>query len=178
MTTLPAAELPLCRALNRWGARSIVHGFFATVSRLGDGVFWYALMAALPIAGGWRGAAASAHLAVTGLATLALYRMLKRRIRRPRPCVSDRGIIARVPPLDQFSFPSGHTLHAVAFTAIACAWYPSLALLLVPFSALVALSRVVLGLHYPSDVAAALAIGALLAAGSLAGLTALGGIPA
>jgi undecaprenyl-diphosphatase len=178
MNTLLAAELPLCRVLNRWGAVSVVHGFFATVSRLGDGVFWYALMAALPFAGGWRGAAASAHLAATGLVGLALYRLMKRRIRRPRPCASDRDIIARIPALDQFSFPSGHTLHAVAFTAIACAWYPSLALLLVPFSVLVAVSRVVLGLHYPSDVAAAFIIGGLLAAGSFAALGPLGGIPA
>jgi undecaprenyl-diphosphatase len=178
MTTLPAVELPLCRVLNRWGARSFVHGFFATISRLGDGVFWYSLMAVLPIVGGWRGGRASAHLAVTGLASLAIYRLLKRHIRRPRPYASHHGIIARIPPLDQFSFPSGHTLHAVAFTAIACAWYPSLALLLVPFSILVALSRVVLGLHYPSDVAAALAIGLLLAGGSLGALQLLGGIPA
>ena len=39
--------------------------------------------------------------------------------------------------------------------------------LLVPFTACVALSRVVLGLHYPSDVLAATAIGSLLAGLSL-----------
>lgn len=168
MTTLPAVELPLCRALNRWGAQGVVHGFFATVSRLGDGVFWYALMIVLPFAAGSRGFAAALHMALTGLATLALYRHLKSRIRRPRPSQSLHGIVARVAPLDQFSFPSGHTLHAVAFTVIACAWFPSLAIVLVPFTALVALSRVVLGLHYPSDVLAAVAIGLALAGVSLA----------
>jgi undecaprenyl-diphosphatase len=178
MTTLPAAELPLCRALNRWGARAVVHGFFAGVSRLGDGVFWYALMLALPLADGRHGVIVSAELAATGLVSLAIYRLLKRRIRRPRPYASHMGIIARIPPLDQFSFPSGHTLHAVAFTAITSAWYPGLALVLVPFSILVALSRVVLGLHYPSDVAAAIAIGALLAASSLATAGLLGAFPA
>jgi len=178
MTTLPAVEMPLCRALNRWGAQSAVHGFFAAVSRLGDGVFWYALMLALPLADGRRGAAVSAELAATGLVSLAIYRLLKRWIRRPRPYASHEGIIAHVPPLDQFSFPSGHTLHAVAFTAIACTWYPALALILVPFSILVALSRVVLGLHYPSDVVAAVAIGSLLAAGSLATTGLLGAFPA
>jgi undecaprenyl-diphosphatase len=167
MTTLPAAELPLCLALNRWGASSVVHGFFATISRLGDGAFWYTLMFALAIFAGSRGVHAAAHMALTGLLALTLYRSLKHRIRRPRPCEGDRGIIARVAPLDRFSFPSGHTLHAVAFTAIACAWFPSLAILLVPFTALIALSRVVLGLHYPSDVLAAIAIGAMLATASL-----------
>ncbi len=174
MTTLPAAELPLCLALNRWGASSVVHGFFATISRLGDGVFWYALMLVLAILGGDRGALAAVHMAVTGLASLGLYRVLKHRIRRPRPCEANPGVIARVTPLDRFSFPSGHTLHAVAFTAIACTWFPSLAILLVPFTVFVALSRIVLGLHYPSDVLAAIVIGASLAAGSLAGAEFLG----
>lgn len=160
-------EMPICLALNRWGAHSIVHGFFATISRLGDGMFWYLTMAALALAGGTRGALAAAHMALTGLATLALYRTMKRRIRRPRPCEAGAGVIQRVAPLDQFSFPSGHTLHAVAFTIIACSWFPSLAIVLVPFSILVALSRVVLGLHYPSDVLAAVVIGGLVAAGSL-----------
>jgi undecaprenyl-diphosphatase len=164
---MTAAELPLCLALNRWGSRSFVHGFFATVSRLGDGMFWYALMTGLAVFGGARGALAALHMALTGLAALALYKGLKRHIRRPRPCAAGRGIVALVAPLDQFSFPSGHTLHAVAFTAVACAWFPALALPLLPFAALVALSRVVLGLHYPSDVLAAVAIGLALAAISL-----------
>jgi len=178
MTTLPAVEMPLCRALNGWGASSVVNRLFAAVSRLGDGIFWYALMAALPLADGRQGAIVSMQLAATGLVSLAIYRLLKRWIRRPRPYASHHGIIARVSPLDQFSFPSGHTLHAVAFTAIACAWYPALAWILVPFSTLVALSRIVLGLHFPSDVAAAVVIGALLAAGSLAAAGFLGAIPA
>ncbi|KHL67479.1 phosphoesterase, partial [Xanthomonas euvesicatoria] len=66
--------------------------------------------------------------------------------------------------------PSGHTLHAVSFSIVALAYYPWLAPLLVPFSAGVALSRVVLGLHYPSDVLAATLIGVLLASLSLWGL--------
>jgi undecaprenyl-diphosphatase len=76
-------------------------------------------------------------------------------------------IRAWVAPLDEFSFPSGHTLHAVAFTLVALAHYPALAWLLIPFSASVSASRVVLGLHYPSDVLAATAIGSALAGLSL-----------
>jgi len=72
-----------------------------------------------------------------------------------------------VPPLDEFSFPSGHTLHAVSFTIVALTWFPALAPLLVPFTVLVAASRVVLGLHYPSDVLAATAIGGVLGGLSL-----------
>ncbi|HYR36596.1 MAG TPA: phosphatase PAP2 family protein, partial [Burkholderiales bacterium] len=69
-------------------------------------------------------------------------------------------------PLDAFSFPSGHTLHAVAFTLVALNYYPALAPTLVAFTLLTAGSRVVLGLHYPSDVLAGAALGAGIAAAS------------
>lgn len=156
-----------CLRANRWGQWNGVRRFFAVVSRLGDGVFWYALMAAMVIADGFAGLAASAHLAATGAIALILYKALKRWTRRPRPFASDVRIRAWVAPLDEFSFPSGHTLHAVAFSIVAIAHYPMLAVLLAPFTACVAVSRVVLGLHYPSDVLAAIGIGSTLAATSL-----------
>lgn len=155
-----------CLRTNGWCTRAHVLRVFTTASRLGDGAAWYALMAALVVVDGLDGLAASAHLAATGVAALLLYRVLKRWTRRPRPFASDVRIRAWIAPLDEFSFPSGHTLHAVAFTVVALAHYPRLAWLLLPFTALVALSRVVLGLHYPSDVLAATAIG-----GALAGLS-------
>lgn len=154
-----------CLVANRWGTRAVVRAYFRAISRLGDGAFWYALMAALVLLDGWRGLAVSAQLAATGLVALMMYRKLKRWTRRPRPFAADGRIRAWVAPLDEFSFPSGHTLHAVAFTTVALAHYPALAPLLLPFAASVAASRVVLGLHYPSDVLAATGIG--LGLGSL-----------
>ncbi len=78
-----------------------------------------------------------------------------------------RGSIAPgVSPLDRFSFPSGHTLHAVAFTIIASIHYPQLPFLLVPFTLLTAASRIVMGLHYPSDVLAGACLGAIIASAS------------
>lgn len=156
-----------CLRANRACSRRGIRHCFAIVSRLGDGMFWYLLMAAMVLADGMAGLAVSAHLAATGVVALCLYKGLKRWTRRPRPFAADRRIHAWVAPLDEFSFPSGHTLHAVAFTVVALAYYPALAWLLLPFTLAVATSRVVLGLHYPSDVLAATAIGAGLAALSL-----------
>ena len=162
-----SAERRLCLAMNRWCARHALRRLFGIVSRLGDGVFWYALMSVLAVVGGTRGVVAALHMALTGLVAAAMYRGLKGWTRRPRPFRAHNGIVPYIAPLDEFSFPSGHTLHAVSFTMIALAYFPMLAPLLVPFAILVAMSRIVLGLHYPSDVLAATVIGLGLGALSL-----------
>ncbi|UXI69570.1 phosphatase PAP2 family protein [Tahibacter amnicola] len=162
-----SGEWRLCLAANRWGSRDSIARFFGLISRAGDGAIWYVTMALFAAFGGSRGLQAALHMAATSLAALLLYRTLKRKTRRPRPFRAHEGIIARVPPLDEFSFPSGHTLHAVTFTLIACAYFPGTAGVLLPFTLLVATSRVVLGLHFPSDVLAAAIIGTVLASLSL-----------
>ncbi len=160
-------ERRLCLALNRWAARRALMRLLRIVSRLGDGVFWYVLIGALALFGGMRGAHAALHMSLVGIVSTTLYRVLKRWTRRPRPFRTHADITAYIAPLDEFSFPSGHTLHAVGFTLVAVAWFPWLAALLVPFALLVALSRVALGVHYPSDVLAATLIGFLLAGTSM-----------
>ena len=160
---LDRLELPLCFRFNAACRSERVKRLFAVVSRLGDGVFWYALIGALPLLWGPEALEAALCLAGVGVLAVVIYRCLKGYLRRPRPFVLNVGIRPETTPLDQYSFPSGHTLHATAFTLVACSYYPNLAWLLVPFTGLVALSRVILGLHYPSDVVAGAAIGIVLA---------------
>ena len=160
-------EAALCVRANQWCLRPSTRIFFSVISRLGDGVVWYALMALLVLVDGLHGLAVSAQIAATGVVGLTLYRVLKRWTRRPRPFASHRRIQAWVAPLDEYSFPSGHTLHAVAFTVVALAYYPMLGWVLIPLATSIAISRIVLGLHYPSDVIAATAIGTALGGLSL-----------
>ncbi len=160
---LSAREAAWCLQVNSWGAHRVVRAFFCVASRLGDGAFWYALMAVLAVSDGNHGLMAAAHMALVGGVSTLLYHRLKGWTRRPRPFAANGRIRAWIAPLDEFSFPSGHTLHAVGFSLAACMWYPWLGWLLVPFTLVVAASRVVLGMHYPSDVLAAAAIGAALA---------------
>ena len=149
--------------LNRAGRSVWVHAPFRVVSRLGDGLAWYALMLALLLRFGADAVPAVLHMIGAGLACTALYKLLKGKTQRSRPYEAHAGITLFAAPLDHYSFPSGHTLHAVAFTLVAVAYHPWLAWLAVPFTLLVAASRVMLGLHYPSDVLAGVAIGAAIA---------------
>ena len=164
------AERRMCMVANAACQRRLVRALFRGVSRLGEGVVWYVLMAAMPLLIGlerWReGLQASLQMLLAGAAGLLLYKLLKKKLVRERPFIGLIGIECAMPPLDRYSFPSGHTLHAVTFTAIAISYVPQLAVVLVPFALLVAASRVVLGLHYPTDVLAGAVLGGLLAAAS------------
>src|SRR5688572_10929578 len=156
------AEYRLCRRLNRGVEHAGIRLFFMAASRLGDGVIWYLLMLALPFAYGAQGLRVALIMLATSAAGLAVYKFLKRTFVRERPFIRHAGISLAGAPLDRYSFPSGHTLHAVAFTWQGCAAFPELAVLLVPLALAIAASRVVLGLHYPTDVL----VGALLGATS------------
>jgi undecaprenyl-diphosphatase len=133
---------------------------WVAVDRLGDCGPWLAFMLMLALFGGPAGTRCALHMLVAGTLAVVLYKVVKTCAGRPRPCVRIRTLRRCVEPLDEFSFPSGHTLHAVAFSVVALGYFPVLAVVLMPFVALTAISRIALGLHYPSDVFAGAAIGA------------------
>jgi len=161
-------EYRLCRGLNRAAQWPWFLTLMRWCSRLGDGALWVGLLVALPLLYGSAATRVVLTMSATGLSGYLIYRRLKSSLVRERPFIRHPGINMEMPPLDRYSFPSGHTLHAVSFTWQAVAHFPELAWILVPAAALIALSRVVLGLHYPTDVMAGAALGALLAAGGLA----------
>lgn len=153
----------LCVSMNGASRHATVLHAFRTVSWLGDGVFWYALMLGLLVQGGAEAVPAVLHMIAVGIACTSTYRLLKRGTSRPRPYQVVPAIAVGAAPLDAYSFPSGHTLHAVAFTIVAASHYPALAGGLAVFTSLTAVSRIVLGLHYPSDVLAGALIGLAIA---------------
>lgn len=158
-----AFDASLCVLLNRTSRHRWVRLAFQLVSRLGDGVFWYTVMLGIVLADPVNGWFPALHMALAGLFGTLIYKWLKGKTLRPRPYEVHQAILVAGAPLDQFSFPSGHTLHAVVFCSVGLVYFPILVWLLLPFTLLVALSRLVLGLHYPSDVLAGAAIGALIA---------------
>ena len=148
---------------SRASTRPAVRQFFRAVSWLGNGYFWYALMGLLVV---WYGKPAwypVLHMIVAGLSGTLIYKRLKKSTLRPRPFTVHKEIAQGVAILDQYSFPSGHTLHAVTFAVVASIYFPWLSWPVGGFAALVALSRLVLGVHYPTDVIAGAILGALIA---------------
>jgi undecaprenyl-diphosphatase len=156
-------DVALSESLNCLCRAHGIKEFFAWVSWLGDGIAWYALMLVLPALYGEPGVASSLNMGTVAVVNLAAYKAIKAIAGRPRPCMVYSSIVLGTAPLDQYSFPSGHTMHAVAFSAVAIAHHPELAWCLIPFTGLIAMSRVVLGLHYPSDVVAGALIGGVTA---------------
>jgi len=135
-------------------------------SRLGNGWLWLATVPLL-VAGGTAGHRVLAAVAVSaGLANVVLV-LVKGRVRRPRPGKVGWSRPREVEPLlyfpsDRYSFPSGHSLNAFAIGSVLTLAFPVLSLPLLVVAASVAASRVVLGLHFLSDVLAGSALGILI----------------
>jgi undecaprenyl-diphosphatase len=135
---------------------------FKLVSRLGDGVLWGAVAVTLLLVGGTRERAAVGAAAVAAVLAIALFSIMKRVIRRPRPFERWSDLSCLMMPPDRFSFPSGHTLTAFAMYGSLGGLLPVLVPLLLTSAVLIGLSRVYLGAHYPTDVLVGGLLGTLL----------------
>jgi undecaprenyl-diphosphatase len=160
-------DIDLCQSCNDISRNLSLRKTFKLISRLGDGVFWYMLMTILLLRYQADALPAVLHMLAVALVGTLIYKLIKGKTLRPRPFNVYPSIVCNGNPLDQYSFPSGHTLHAVSFSIVAIAYFPALIWVVLPFAGLVALSRPILGLHYPSDVLMGGMIGAALASLSL-----------
>ena len=152
------------RRVNRWQAPRWIRLWMVSASRGGDGWLWYAVgLGILAFGGEQRFRAFGAGVLATGSGITMFLRMKKAAARR-RPCCFEPHCWATLLPPDQFSFPSGHTITAFAIAVSLSRFYPELAPALLFCAISVALSRIVLGMHFLSDVLAGAVIGSLLAA--------------
>jgi undecaprenyl-diphosphatase len=161
-------EIGICLRFNRLGQIAWVQTGFRWVSKLGDGGFWAAMAMVLLILHGPGAIPWVLQITATAGAGVLIYKLLKRYLVRERPYVSHGAIRLGAAPLDRYSFPSGHTLHAISFTVLFSHAEPLLMIVALPFTVLVAISRVILGLHYPTDVLVGAAIGLTLSQTSIA----------
>lgn len=87
---------------------------------------------------------------------------------RARPYIWDSEIAPLIKTPSSSSFPSGHSATAAAGALTLSLLYPPLAPLLVAAGLLVVVSRVYLGVHFPIDVLAGVALGTATSAVVLA----------
>lgn len=128
-------------------------------TRGGDGWLWYALAFAVALFGGEQRSRALAAAALATAIGIALFLWVKRTANRKRPCAIEPHCWSTLLPPDQFSFPSGHTITAFAMAVSIASFYPMLTAPLAFAAASIAISRVVLGMHFLSDVLAGALIG-------------------
>ena len=131
-------------------------------TRMGDGWAWAALAVLLFTSGDHLRPVLTAAV-LAGFAASFTFVLIKRRIRRPRPCDRAPHPVFRVRAPDRFSFPSGHTINAFAICGVVAHEFAALTPLLTALAAGIGASRVVLGLHYVSDVVVGAVLGLLIA---------------
>jgi undecaprenyl-diphosphatase len=157
----------LMRRVNRWRAPRWIRAWMIGATRAGDGWLWYSLGIILLFAGGPSRFLAVTSATLAAVAGIAVFTVLKRVSGRKRPCALEPHCWATLLPPDQFSFPSGHSITAFAVVIPLVQFYPALTVGLFFCAISVALSRIILGMHFLSDVLAGAAIGSLLGYASL-----------
>lgn len=145
---------------NSWLPPRWVRIWAVAATRAGDGWLWCIAGLAILLIGGKDRFAAVGAAGLAATASILLFMTVKRLTGRPRPCTLNPHCWATLLPPDHFSFPSGHTMTAFSVAVAISLFYPEAApgLLFCAFS--IAISRILLGMHFLSDVVAAMLIGA------------------
>jgi undecaprenyl-diphosphatase len=148
--------------MNQWKAPRWIRFWMLAATRMGDGWLWYSLAAIVLIGGGPSRSAAVGAAMCAALAGVLVFKILKALSRRQRPCQLEPHCWAKILPPDRFSFPSGHTMTAFSIASVVSFFYPSLEGPLYFLAVSIAVSRVVLGMHFLSDVLAGAVLGSAL----------------
>ena len=162
------------RRLNRWRAPKWIRYWMIASTRMGDGWFWYGLAVMLLVFGGPQRFAAVGAAGSAAVLGIGVFKALKMLSQRPRPCQLEPHCWSKVLPPDRFSFPSGHTMTAFSIALVVSYFYPSLEGPLFFLALSIAVSRIVLGMHFLSDVLAGVVLGVALGCASITAFASLG----
>jgi undecaprenyl-diphosphatase len=151
----------LMRKVNKWPAPRWIRLWAIAATRAGDGWLWYLSGLCVLLFGGESRLVAVASAGSAALTGVAIFISVKKASGRKRPCEIEPHCWAHLLPPDQFSFPSGHTITAFAVAVSLGEFFPMAMAVLLFCAFSIALSRILLGMHFLSDVV----VGALLGTG-------------
>lgn len=154
---LKKGDIGLFLLLNRKLHCELMNLLMRGVTRLGSLTFAVALPLILMLFGRHSLGGAGLEMAASLTICQGITQLIKRLVNRPRPYITIKNIIPVDPPPCRYSFPSGHTSTAFTLALVMAAFVPGLSALFYFLASMVGLSRVYLGVHYPSDVLAGVA---------------------
>ncbi len=127
--------------------------FLTLYTRLGDGYAWALIVLLILIADGPKFLAlVLAQVLPSLVVSLGLYWLVKLSAKRKRPFDAIPEFKALVPPLDKFSFPSGHTMNNLAIAMTVLLSVPAAGLVMIGLPLTWGFLRVYFGVHWLSDV--------------------------
>lgn len=128
--------------------------------RLGDGYIWGAFALFVLVMVGWEKFLPILWQALMALAvSLIIYEVVKLNTKRPRPFAANPQIKAEVPPLDKYSFPSGHTMNNLAVASAVFYSVPQYGWVMLILPLTWGLLRVYFGVHWLTDILCGFVLG-------------------
>jgi undecaprenyl-diphosphatase len=157
-------DLRIARAIHQFPIPAALTSIFRFYTRIGDGWIWaiwaIVVFSVLPIEAA---ALAAREACLAAACSIPLYKVVKGWIRRPRPYRRLRHEVAQIDPLDEFSFPSGHTMNNMAVALALGSHIPEAGMVGAGMALSWGLLRVHFGVHYLTDVLGGVALAILCA---------------
>ena len=102
-------------------------------------------------------------MAITAMISITIStgigKILKVTVTRLRPFIKIPNLNIKKIGIDKYSFPSGHTTGAFSLAVIIALYYPIFGFITIPLALCVGISRIYIGVHYPTDVIVGIFIG-------------------